>query len=208
MLDIRSINTNPLTNDYCKKCTFYKTKKIRKNGNEAVFCYSVDMLMTSRKNCIKPFQYNSDVLSNSIIEWDLLPRYFNTKVIRFNSHGELINKIHLENLNNIVKKNHDVFFGLWTKQFKLIKEFYSKNKKPKNMNIIFSNSKFNAPMQKIPLYFDKTFNVITKDSDIPITAPSNPFNISYIVILALLLFVFLYCLLYNKSCNLYIYPYN
>jgi len=166
MLDIRSINTNPLTNDYCKKCTFYKTKKTRKNGNKGFLCYSIDMLMTSRKNCIKPFQYNSDVLSNSIIEWDLLPRYFNQRVIRFNSHGELINKTHLENLNNIVKKNHDVFFGLWTKQFKLIKEFYSKNEKPKNINIIFSNSKFNAPMKKIPLYFDKTFNVITKDSDI------------------------------------------
>ena len=154
MQGLSSINTNTMTNLYClHQCSFKDD------------CYSKKHINRFRNNA-DAWQKNSDKLSESIIDYDLLPRFFNQRVIRFNSHGELINEIHLENLNNIVKKNHDVFFGLWTKQFKLIKEFYSKNEKPKNINIIFSNSKFNAPMKKIPLYFDKTFNVITKDSDI------------------------------------------
>lgn len=154
MQGLSSINTNTMTNLFClHQCSFKDN------------CYSKKQIKRWKSNGIS-WQENSDKLSQSIIDHDLLPRFFNQRVIRFNSHGELINEIHLENLNNIVKKNHDVFFGLWTKQFKLIKEFYSKNEKPKNINIIFSNSKFNAPMKKIPLYFDKTFNVITKDSDI------------------------------------------
>jgi hypothetical protein len=154
MQGLSSINTNTMTNLFClNKCSFKDD------------CYSKRHINRFRNNA-NAWQKNSDKLSESIIDYDLLPRFFNQRVIRFNSHGELINEIHLENLNNIVKKNHDVFFGLWTKQFKLIKDFYSKNEKPKNINIIFSNSKFNAPMKKIPLYFDKTFNVITKDSQI------------------------------------------
>jgi hypothetical protein len=154
MQGLSSINTNTMTNLYClHKCSF-KGK-----------CYSKKHINRFRNNA-DAWQLNSDRLSNSIIDYDLLPRFFNTKVIRFHSHGELINNTHLINYINICNKNDDVTFTLWTKQYQLVKECFKTNKKPDNLILIFSNSKFNAPMKKTPLYFDKTFNVITKDSQI------------------------------------------
>jgi len=154
MQGLSSINTNTMTNLYClNKCSF--------KGE----CYSKKHINRFTNNA-KAWQLNSDKLSQSIIDYDLLPKFFNIKVMRFHSHGELINNTHLINYINICNKNDDVTFTLWTKQYYLVKECFKTNKKPDNLILIFSNSKFNAPMKKIPLYFDKTFNVITKDSDI------------------------------------------
>ena len=80
--------------------------------------------------------------------------------------SELINNTHLINFMNICNKNEDVIFTLWTKRNDLIKRHFKNHKKPKNLILIFSNSKFDKPMDKIPLYFDKTFNVINKNSNI------------------------------------------
>lgn len=151
---IPSINTNTMSNDYCiNKCTF---------GGK---CYSQKQIKRWKSNGIA-WQENSDKLSGSIIDYDLLPKFFNTKVVRFHSHGELINNNHLINYINICNKNDDVTFTLWSKQYKLIKECFKTNKKPDNLILIFSNSKFNAPLEKVPAYFDKTFNVIDKKSKI------------------------------------------
>ena len=151
---IPSINTNTMSNNYCiNKCSF--------KGQ----CYSKRQIERWKSNGIS-WQKNSDKLSQSIIDYDLLPKFFNTNVVRFHSHGELINDIHLINFMNICKKNSDVTFTLWTKRNDLIKKYFKDNKKPDNLILIFSNSKFDAPMKKIPLHFDKTFNVITKDSEI------------------------------------------
>jgi|TARA_B100000073_G_C23650959_1_gene540569 hypothetical protein len=154
MQDIKSINTNTITNDYCMtKCTF--------KGQ----CYSKKHIARFTNNA-SAWELNSNKLSQSIIDYDLLPKFFNTKIIRFHSHGELINNTHLINFRNICNKNSDIVFTLFTKRNDLIKRLFRYHKKPKNLILIFSNSKFNKPMNKIPLYFDKTFNVITKDSNI------------------------------------------
>jgi len=151
---INSINTNTLTNDYCMtKCSF-KGK-----------CYSRKQINRWQSNGIA-WQKNSDKLSKSIIDYDLLPKFYNTNFVRFHSHGELINDIHLVNFMNICNKNEDVTFTLWTKRNDLIKRHFKNHKKPKNLILIFSNSKFDKPMDQIPLHFDKTFNVINKDSNI------------------------------------------
>ena len=150
---INNISTNTLTNEYCKKQ--YKKKEIICNK-----CYSFKGL-NFRKSMINVLQRNSDLLSKSIIEWDNLPRIFDL-YFRFSSHGELINLNHLENLNNICLKNPKTNFTLWTKRFDLIKKFFDKNKKPNNLILIYSNPKLNKPMEKLPKYFDKTFNNIVK----------------------------------------------
>jgi len=151
---INSINTNTTTNDYCMtKCSF-KGK-----------CYSRKQINRWKSNGIG-WQKNSDKLSKSIIDYDLLPKFYNTNFVRFHSHGELINNIHLINFMNICNKNKDITFTLWTKRNDLIKSHFKTNKKPSNLILIFSNSKLDKPMDKIPLHFDKTFNVINKDSNI------------------------------------------
>jgi len=150
---INSINTNTLTNDYCIK---QKTK-------EDIICFKCYSFTTLnfRKTMVNVLQKNSNLLSTSIIEWDNLPRIFDL-YFRFSSHGELINDIHIENFNNICLKNPKTNFTLWTKRFDIVKKFYDNNDKPSNLILIYSNPKLDKPLNKLPKYFDKTFNNIVK----------------------------------------------
>ena len=151
--NINSISTNTLTNEYC----------IKQKDNKDIICgvcYSWKGL-NFRKSMINVLEKNSNLLSNSIIEWDNLPRIFDL-YFRFSSHGELINEIHLENLNNICLKNPKTNFTLWSKRFDIVKKFYDNNNKPSNLILIYSNPKFDKPLNKLPKYFDKTFNNVIK----------------------------------------------
>ena len=150
---INNISTNTLTNDYC-------IKQNKKNNIICTKCYSFKGL-NFRKAMIPLLQNNSDLLSNNIIDINFLPIIYNI-YFRFNSHGELINEIHLINLINIVNKNKHCNFALWTKRNDIIKKYFDKNKKPDNLILIYSNPKLNKPMNKTPKYFDKTFNNVIK----------------------------------------------
>ena len=152
---INSISTNTLTNDYCSKQA--KNKK-----SICSLCYSQKSLKTFRKNMVNVLDKNSRLLSEQVIQKSLLPTIFNS-YFRFNSHGELINMIHLENLVNIAKKNKHCNFTLWSKRYDLISIFFDSHKKPKNLFLVYSNSKLNKPVYFPIKHFDKTFNNITKD---------------------------------------------
>ena len=155
---INSINVNTLTNEYCIKQS--------KNKNSICYvCYSINSLTSFRKNMVNPLERNSVLLSTSVIEFSLLPTILEL-YFRFDSHGELINLNHLENYNNIALKNPHCNFTLWTKRFDLIKKFFDNNQKPKNLILIYSNSKLDKPLyyDKLPKYFDKSFNNVTKEN--------------------------------------------
>ena len=150
---INNLSTNTLTNEYC----------ITQKDKEEIICnkcYSFTTL-NFRKTMQPLLENNSKLLSESIIQWDNLPRIFDL-YFRFSSHGELINMNHLQNLINICLKNPKTSFTLWSKRFDLIKKFFDKNKKPDNLILIYSNPKLNKPLEKLPKYFDKTFNNIVK----------------------------------------------
>ena len=155
MESINNISTNTLTNEYCIKQKDKKDIICNK-------CYSFKGL-NFRKSMVNVLQNNSELLSNSIIEWDNLPRIFDLH-FRFSSHGELINLNHLENLNNICLKNPKTNFTLWSKRFDIVKKFYDNNNKPSNLILIYSNPTLNKPLKKLPKYFDKTFNNVVKYS--------------------------------------------
>ena len=155
MEGIQSINTNTLTNPFCKK--------VSKNKNSICSkCYSIRQLKTIRTNCIKPFQHNSNLLSKRILNNNEIPTILQSK-FRFNSHSELINLTHLKNLMLITKNNKHCTFALWFKRYDLIKQYFSKHKTPKNLRLIFSNSKIDKPLTKLPKYCHKTFNSVSKD---------------------------------------------
>lgn len=155
MEGIQSINTNTLTNPFCKKASKNKNSICNK-------CYSIRQLKTIRTNCIKPFQHNSNLLSKRILNNNEIPTILQSK-FRFNSHSELINLTHLKNLMLITTKNPHCTFALWFKRYDLIKQYFSKHKKPKNLILVFSNSILNKPIKKLPLYVNKTFNNVSKD---------------------------------------------
>ena len=165
MEKIRSISTNTLTNDFCKK--------MHASLNTLIICghcYSYESLEMARfPNQVKALQRNSDILSNKeLSEKEIYQNYmFNDNIFRLQSHGDLINELHLKNLMAIVKANKWTTFALWTKRKNVIKEYFDKHEKPDNLILVYSNPLINkvidARSKYKPVYFDKVFNNVDKD---------------------------------------------
>jgi hypothetical protein len=146
----QAINTNTLSNSFCSK--------MRKTDAICSQCYSASMLQGVRKNCVEPWQRNSDTLSEKVLLSDSLPT-INAAAFRFHAHGELINLTHLVNFVNIARKNKLSTFALWTKRKNLINEFIATGGViPDNLILIYSNAKTDKVLNDIPKYFDKVFN--------------------------------------------------
>jgi len=158
--DIRSLNTNTLTNEFC--ISMYNS-----SADDIICrkCYSMNMLNGLRKNCAPSWQENSDILSGGLIPPHMLPTILDA-FFRFSSHGELINMTMLENFHNITLHNPHCSFALWTKRKNFIRKFYSQNKKPANLILIYSNPRIDAVMNQPPEFFDRTFNNVSKGSDV------------------------------------------
>jgi hypothetical protein len=145
-----SISTNSMTNPYCTKMSKCLTSICNK-------CYS-NRLLKIRKGLYDKLELNSKILSKGVIEMSEIP-IINKLYFRFNSFGDLINKIHLINLMRIVKKNPNTTFTLWTKRIHLVKGMI----KPNNFILIYSNPIMDNKDIKIPnKIFDKIFNVYSK----------------------------------------------
>ena len=165
MNNIRSISTNTLTNDFCKKMNASKNKLII-----CGHCYSVDSLEAGRfPNQVKALQRNSDILGNKeLSEKEIYQNYmFNDNIFRLQSHGDLINELHLKNLMAIVKANKWTTFALWTKRKNVIQKYFDINTKPDNLILVYSNPLINKVIDSRskykPVYFDKVFNNVDKD---------------------------------------------
>ena len=158
--DIRSLNTNTLTNEFC--ISMYNS-----SADDIICrkCYSMSMLNGLRKNCAPSWQENSDILSGGLIPSHMLPTILDA-FFRFSSHGELINMTLLENFHNITLHNPHCSFALWTKRKNFIRKFYSQHEKPANLILIYSNPRIDAVMNQPPEFFDRTFNNVSKGSDV------------------------------------------
>jgi len=165
MEKIRSISTNTLTNEFCKKMSATKNKLVI-----CGHCYSVDSLSVGRfPSQVKALQRNSNILGNKeLSEKEVYQNYmFNDNIFRLQSHGDLINELHLKNLMAIVKANKWTTFALWTKRKNVIKEYFDKHEKPDNLILVYSNPLINKVIDSRskykPVYFDKVFNNVDKD---------------------------------------------
>ena len=158
--DIRSLNTNTLTNEFC--ISMYNS-----SADDIICrkCYSMNMLNGLRKNCAPSWQENSDILSGGLIPPHMLPTILDA-FFRFSSHGELLNMTMLENFHNITLHNPHCSFALWTKRKNFIRKFYSQHEKPANLILIYSNPRIDAVMNHPPEFFDRTFNNVSKGSDV------------------------------------------
>lgn len=141
---IYGVNVNTLSSSYCN----------RKVDEFIIcfYCYSRRMLRTFRRKCVGPFQRNSERLSVPV-SWDDLPRFPAGSVVRFNAHGELINRAHAENLLRIAEKNPESVFALWTKRPELVP-----NRKVPNLVKVYSSPRVGV-VEEIPEGFDVSFTV-------------------------------------------------
>ena len=151
-----ALNTDTTSNKFCISRSKDKTSICSP-------CYSWSMLRTFRKNAVPRFRENSRIISENVLNNNELPHPMST-VARFNGHGEIINRNHVQNVVNYALFYPKVTFTLWTKKRGLIQAFFNKHKKPQNLLLIFSNDKVDCIYKKVPKYFDKVFNVVSKDS--------------------------------------------
>ena len=147
-----SLNTDTTSNSYCIRMK--ETDTICKS------CYSW-RLMKFRTNMVPRFRENSEIISTQRLTGYDFPRP-TTMEIRFNSHGELINELHLENLLVYAESYPRNTFTLFTKRKDLVNKVMENRSKPSNCIFIYSNSKVDLIKNSLPKYFDKVFNVVTK----------------------------------------------
>lgn len=153
MKNVPAINTNPLSNSFCKKMNNSQNNNIICKN-----CYSYNMLKTYRKNCVPSFERNTNILKNKIFE-EQIPLFKKNNIVRIHAHGELINTTHLKNIFKITNKNPNQTFSLYTKRTDIVNHLLDNQVKPNNMIIIYSNPIIDKPITKIPQNFDKVFNI-------------------------------------------------
>jgi len=155
MLGIPSLNTDTVTNEFCKSMYNSKVENLICRS-----CYSMSMLKTFRKNCRPKFSRNSKYLSEKVQDRTTLP-ICPSMIGRFSSHGELVNSNHLENLINICLNQPMTTFTLWTKRKNIVNRVLKNRDKPKNLILIYSNPIVDKLDVKLPKHFDKVFNNVS-----------------------------------------------
>lgn len=145
----KAINTNTLSNEFCTK--------MRKTSAVCRACYSASMLQGIRKNCVKPWENNSRLLSESLLDDHQIPNIFE-HTIRLHAHGELINYTHLLNYIAIANRNPRTTFAIWTKRKNLIRRAIKAGLIPDNFILIYSHPKTDKTAAAVPVGFDKAFS--------------------------------------------------
>lgn len=130
MEGIRSISTSVLLNKGCQRNALNK-KSI------CAHCYAVT-LCKLRDGLDKQLIYNTGILTASVIDDSELPE-ITDKYFRFEAFGDLNNDIQLINYMNIVKKNPETRFTLYTKQYKIAYDYFKANDVPDNFTLILSS---------------------------------------------------------------------
>ena len=153
MKNIPSINVSSLSNSFCKLMSANKKSVCGK-------CYS-NRYSKMRPLLEKKLLDNSELLSLNILSEEEVPS-LNSRFVRFNSFGEIINDIHYQNLIKIAKKNPFTTFGLWTKRSDIVMKY----PKEPNIKYIYSVSMINGkkPPENVMEWFDKVFIVHKKDT--------------------------------------------
>lgn len=136
MQGMQSLSTNTLANPLC-----IANHQIK--GSICEKCYAAPLLKC-RKGLKDRCESNTTPLITGIISQEDLP-FVNNKYFRFEAFGEIYNETHLINYINIAKKNPHCGFALFTKNYKIIYEYFLKHHLPGNMNIILSSLMVNIP---------------------------------------------------------------
>jgi len=165
---ILAINTSPLDNPFCNRmATESPPDTICRQ------CYSRTMLQEHRRNARPAWVLNGIILSETTLSGVTIPRFKPGSIVRFNGHGELLNRRHAENLIRIALRNPGSRFALWTKRYDLVQEaLWAMGGKPLNLTLIYSNPRLVSDVSEIqaapPLRFDGVFNVAKKEALVPV----------------------------------------
>lgn len=146
---IYSINTSTINNDFCQGMA--KTNTVCKN------CYA------SRYEKLRPMLHKALTRNDGVfMDEGFIPEKIFHSIIRIHSFGEIINRVHFNNIMKLVFFNPQTHFSMWTKRVGIIREYLDEGWIiPKNLKLIYSNPKVDMEMDTIPDGFHSVFNVFT-----------------------------------------------
>lgn len=106
------------------------------------------------KNTYKAWSNNFEILkaddgfNNLERAFDVYFTMYNPLLFRFHVGGDVFSVDYLKIINKIANKHKRTKFLLFTKQYKMFNEYFTENKKPKNLKIVFSQW-LDYPMENI-----------------------------------------------------------
>lgn len=155
MSGVPGVSTSVLLNTICQE-----RRKV--NGAICQNCFAVatvERYSDLSKNC----ESNYHLLTESVLPFELLPRFGNVRIARIEAFADVQNETHAENYINIIKANPKVVFGWWTKNVEIVSRVLDRTGKPKNLVLIQSAMFKNRPEKARSEYVDKVFTVYTDD---------------------------------------------
>lgn len=172
MEGIRSLNTSHILNANCQK---------NRKDKESICSHCYSYISEKRfKKTENLYKHNYNILSTHVLKANEVP-ILNDKLFRFNAHGDLINRVHYNNLIKIVKNNPGTLFALWTKNLEVI----YKGKgiiHLDNLQYIYSDMYLNNLEEiEVPEGFHKVFRVyntktLRNNPDIKVNCPNSCFK--------------------------------
>lgn len=155
MEGIRSISTNPLSNEFCQA--------MHNCNNDRIICTKcyATALVGFRQSLRNHVEENGRILSERVLALEELPKY-GDYLMRFHSFGEIINHTHVVNIFNICYNNPQTQHVIYSKRCDMLEDMI--HLKPDNLKIIESNPLINAviefPRSSVA---DMVFNVVTPE---------------------------------------------
>ena len=156
MAGIPSISSSCLKNPIC-------IQRMKDGNSVCAHCFA-QATVSRYKGLGAAMESNYNLLTDSVLPLELLPRFCNVSIARIESFGDIANVTQAINYANICKVNPFVRFAWWTKNAAILKKAFDIVGKPDNVVIIESAPKLNTEIQPSNEYIDKTFTVYT-DAD-------------------------------------------
>lgn len=155
MNGIPSISTSCLANPIC-------LQRMLDGESICAHCFA-ETTLNRYKDAGKAMLNNTYLLTESILDTDLLPVFPNVSIVRIESFGDVANVTQAINYCNICKKNPAVTFAWWTKNVSIVAKAFDIVGKPENVILIESSPKVNVEKPKSSEYVDKVFTVYSKE---------------------------------------------
>lgn len=153
MLGISSINTPTTKNPFCDKMRQVENSVCSK-------CYAAQY-ESFRPTLVTALHRNMFLTEREITQRET--PVINAQIFRFDSYGELHNRVHFENLIRICEYNPETIFTLWTKRKDVVHSVLKQRDKPTNLILIYSSAYLDKSV-RVPKNFDKVFTVHSKNS--------------------------------------------
>lgn len=154
-----SLSTSPRLNPWCKS-------RAERGHGVCAHCYAQRSLKRYPQ-LVDKLERNTQILTGRLIAKEDLPK-LNVSLFRLESFGDLVNEIQVQNYFNLCNANKQTKFALWTKNPWLIARVLEYQRKPKNLQIVYSMVALNSVAryedvhEQFP-FVDRIFTVFDKE---------------------------------------------